>query len=110
MAAISEPEGISSFSDNLSSFNNEQVVQVSEPTAAVQSASSNVVKKVSIIENPTFLNSDSKVVNMNDEAESEDEESNVIDTVKNLFDENQTMIMLSVAVFVGYYFYKKNKK
>ena len=106
MSVIAEPEGISSFSDNHSSFNNEQVVPVSEPTAAVQSASNNLIKKVSIIENPTFLNSNTET---SDEVENEDKNSNMMDTLQNVFEENQTVILLTVGVLVGYYFYKNKK-
>ena len=82
MAALQEPQGIDAFTQGLSSFDNQEIVQEihSEPTAAVQSASLDMnkpqaVKRVTIAE---------------PEVQVSDDDENIVDKMKVYYDENQT--------------------
>ena len=102
MAALQEPQGIDSFAEGLSSFDSQEIlsVQQEEPTAAVQSASLNIdkpqhVKKVTIQE------PEGQVTDDND----------IVDKLKTFYEENQTVVLASLAFGIGYYvFNKKNQK
>ena len=101
MSAQHEPQGIDAFAEGLSSFDNERIIsEEQQPTAAVQSASLNLnnrqsVKKVTIVE---------------PEVQISDEEENIVDKLKIFYEENQTMILASLTIGIGYYIYKKNQK
>ena len=101
MASIqSAPQGIDAFSEGLSSFENQEIVTVSEPTAAVQSASNNSVKKVTIVEGPSAGGVAGPVAG----------ESEAESTFADFFEENKNMILVGIMVMGGIYYYKKNKK
>ena len=100
MAALQEPQGIDAFAEGLSSFDNQEVILQEQPTAAVQSASLDInkeqpVKRVTIAEPPEV----SASVN-----------EDIVDKLKVFYEENQTMILTSLALGIGFYVYKKNKK
>lgn len=102
MAALQEPQGIDAFTEGLSSFDSQEIMQVSQeqPTAAVQSASLDInqpqsVKKVTIVE---------------PESKDSDEEDDIIDKLKMFYEDNQTVILASLALGIGYYVYKRQKK
>ena len=100
MAAL-EPQGIDAFAEGLSTINNQEVIAQEQPTAAVQSASLDInkpqpVKKVTIAEPP--------------EASSTSDEENIIDNLKDFYEENQTIVLASLAVGIGYYMYRRQQK
>jgi len=99
MTYLQEPQGIDAFAEGLSSFDNQEIAQPSqsEPTAAVQSASLDInkpqaVRRVTIAEPVS------------------DDEENIVDKLKVFYEENQTMILASLAIGIGYYVYKKQQK
>ena len=100
MDNVREPQGIDAFVEGLSSFDNQEVMVQDPPTAAVQSASLDVkkpqrVKKVTIAE---------------PEVHSSSEDDNVVDKLRVFYEENQAVILASLALGIGYYVYKKNNK
>ena len=99
MTNIQEPQGIDAFAEGLSSFDNQEVLVKEQPTAAVESASLNVKKQM-----PS-----KKVTIVEPEVESSKEDS-AIDQLKEFYEENQALILASLAVGIGLYVYKKNKK
>ena len=99
------PQGLDAFSEGLSSFENQELVQSVEPTAAVQSASNNSVKKVTIVEPPSFMN-DTKNESVVTKSNNEDE-GDLIQNLKDFYNENQTIILAGLVVAVGFYYYKK---
>jgi hypothetical protein len=105
------PQGIDAFSEGLSSFENQELVQSVEPTAAVQSASNNSVKKVTIIEPPSFMNdtkNESVVAKPHNEGEDEGEgEGDLVQNLKDFYNDNQTIILVGLVVAVAFYYHKK---
>jgi len=100
MAALQEPHGIDAFAEGLSSFDNQEIVSQEQPTAAVQSASLDInkpqqVKRVTIAE---------------PEVHTADNEEDIVDKLKVFYEENQTVILASLALGLGYYMYKKQQK
>ena len=99
MSEIQEiPNGIDSFSEGLSSFETIEGSTLTPPTAAVESASFNVQNKkaVTITEPPT-----SEVHQI------DSEEVLLSDNLKQFYDENQTIILVGIAVAVAYFFHTK---
>ena len=93
-----EPQGIDAFAEGLSSFENQEIVQpeMTEPTAAVQSASLDIktpqyVKKVTINTEPV------------------EEESDFVDKLKTFYEENQTLVLASLTIGIGYYIYRNRE-
>ena len=99
MSVLQEPQGIDAFTEGLSSFDNAEVVQSSQPqpTAAVQSASLDM-KKPQTVKNVTISEPVSDV------------EENIVDKLKLFYEENQTLVLASLALGIGYYVYKKQQK
>jgi len=99
MASLQEPQGIDSFTEGLSSFDNQEVMTQEQPTAAVQSASLNINKPQSV----------KKVTIVEPESQTDENEENIVDKLKVFYQENQTVILASLAVGIGYYVYKKKQ-
>lgn len=102
MAALDEPQGIDAFAEGLSSFDNQEIIQSSEcqPTAAVQSASLDMNKPQSV----------KKVTISEPEIELSEDEENIMTKLELFYEENQTVILASLALGIGYYVYKRQQK
>ena len=97
-----EPQGIDAFAEGLSSFENQEVIStnVEPPTAAVESASLNINKP----------NLGKKVTIAEPEVQTVNEDNSLIEQLEQFYSQNQTIILASLAVGVGYYFHQRNKK
>lgn len=108
MAAIqSEPQGLDSFAEGLASFQQQEIQQVNEPTAAVESASLDVKPKkhVTIVEPNVKAIGGSK-----QKPPVQNEEQDMMSQIKSFYDENQMLVMGVVGVAIVYYFYRRNNK
>lgn len=108
MAAIqSEPQGLDSFSEGLASFQQQEIQQVNEPTAAVESASLDIKPKkhVTIVEPNVKAIGGSK-----QKSPGQNEDPDTMSQIKAFYEENQMLVMGVVGVAVVYYFYKRNNK
>ena len=97
MTDIQEPQGIDVFAEGLSSFGNQEVTVEEQCSAAVQSASLDI-KKPQVVKKVTVA-----------EPVAEDED-NIVDKLKVFYEENQTIILSSLAVGIAFYIYKKQQK
>ena len=102
MASIQqEPQGLDAFEEGLATFQHQEIQQIEEPTAAVESASldtKHIRKSVTIVEPLTKA------------ADGSEPESDIVSKLKSFYDENQTVVMSGVAIAIAYYFYKRNSK
>ena len=99
MTDLQEPQGIDEFAEGLSSFDNQEVMVQEQPTAAVQSASLDINKQQPV----------NKVTIAEPEVKDSDEE-NIMTKLELFYENNQTMILASLAVGIGYYVYKRQQK
>ena len=93
----SEPQGLDSFSEGLASFQQQEIQQATEPTAAVESASLNIKPKKHV----TIVEPSIKPKQM--------QTPDTIGQLKDFYNENQMLVMGVVAVGIAYYYYKKDK-
>ena len=108
MASIHDtPQGLDSFSDGLASFQQQEIQQVSEPTAAVESASLDIKPKktVTIVEPPVK----SMAVPQKGGKIQEQASDDIVSQVKSFYEDNQMLVLGLVGATVAYYFYKRNK-
>ena len=96
MSSLQEPQGIDEFAEGLSSFDNQEVMVQEEPTAAVQSASLDIKKQ--------------QPVNKVTIEEPKSDEETIMTKLELFYENNQTMILASLAVGIGYYVYKRQQK
>lgn len=98
-----EPQGLDSFSEGLASFQQEEIQQVTEPTAAVESASLDIKpkKKVTIIEEPI-----KQVKSPSQQPKSSD----MMSKLQTYYYDNQMIVLSIITLIIAYYFYKKNSK
>ena len=97
-----EPQGVDVFAEGLSSFKNQEIIStnVEPPTAAVESASLNIDKP----------NVGKKVTITEPEVQTVNEDNHLIEELEHFYYENQTILLASLAIGVGYYFHRQNKK
>ena len=106
MASLhNEPQGLDSFSEGLASFQQQEIQQVNEPTAAVESASLNIKPKKHV----TIVEPNVKPVPQKGGKVQEQTSDYVFSKAKIFYEENQILVLGVIGLAVAYYFYKKNK-
>ena len=95
-----EPQGLDAFEAGLATFQQQEIPQIQEPTAAVESASLDTKPKqhVSIVE-PSQPSQPSP-----------NHDDDIMSKLKSFYDDNQQFVLAAVAVGIAYYFYKRNTK
>jgi len=98
-----EPQGLDAFEAGLATFQQQEIPQIQEPTAAVESASLDTKPKqhVSIVE-PSQPSQPSQP--------SPNHDDDIMSKLKSFYDDNQQFVLAAVAVGIAYYFYKRNTK